>query len=424
MIMRLSASYPLAPLALAVLLGLVAAAFVAAANAADAPPSDGWLTSPSVPGFEFHVTLTTAAGSMLGSLEPGCIPETACVSGAVPGRPEVFVRVVGPKKNGYLWPTLVKFSTSEVEVWLRQTATDEVRRYELAGARPGFDELPGLFDRTGFQPAGLSAGVLSPALAAAVAAEQPHDAAFEPPILEATTDHVRGLDIADVTGDGIDDVVAVTGFCFGAAECRLLVFPGNRAGTLSDPVAYPVSAGFDLLVDDLNGDRRDDVLVAGYAGDLRLFLQRPDGTLEDAASPEVLRNALHISSGDLNGDGLADIVSLPTPAIGPAPLVVDLNYQNPDGSFTRTSLDLFPSPDIQFAQLDLVDFDRDGLLDLFIVNQERDRIDVLYQEPHGGFEERWVFDGAEEHLHLGVGFLGAFDEDPLPEILFLSLIHI
>lgn len=71
---------------------------------------------------------------------------------ADPGRAEVFVRVVGPKPNGRLWPTLVKFTTSTVEVWLRQQRTGEVRYYRLEGASPGVDELPGLFDRVGFAP--------------------------------------------------------------------------------------------------------------------------------------------------------------------------------------------------------------------------------------------------------------------------------
>ncbi len=88
----------------------------------------------------------------LGTPESECLPETACVSGAVPGRSEVFLRLVGPKPNGRLWPTIVKFTTSEVEVWVRQLSTGLVRYYDLPGARPGFDELPGLFDRNGFEP--------------------------------------------------------------------------------------------------------------------------------------------------------------------------------------------------------------------------------------------------------------------------------
>jgi len=118
---------------------------------APAPPFDEWLRSPEVPGFEVQVRI---GGEREGAPEPLCIPETLCVSGALPGRSEVFVRIVGPKPNGRLWPTLVKFTTSEVEVWIRQLATGEVEHYSLRGASPGFDELPGLFDREGFPPPG------------------------------------------------------------------------------------------------------------------------------------------------------------------------------------------------------------------------------------------------------------------------------
>lgn len=116
------------------------------------PPPGPWLSSRTLPGFEVKVRIANVGGAITGALEPGCIPETVCVSGAVRGRSEVFVRVVGPRPNGRLWPTLVKFTTSEVEIWIRQISTGTVRYYRLEGARPGFDELPGLFDREGFTP--------------------------------------------------------------------------------------------------------------------------------------------------------------------------------------------------------------------------------------------------------------------------------
>jgi hypothetical protein len=83
-----------------------------------------------------------------------CIGETLCVSGALPGRAELFVRVVGPKPNGKLWPTLVKFSTSRVEVWIEQTATGVVRYYDLPPVAPGARRLTldGVADKLGFDP--------------------------------------------------------------------------------------------------------------------------------------------------------------------------------------------------------------------------------------------------------------------------------
>lgn len=125
------------------------------------PPQGEWLSSAAVPGFDFKVLITGGSGSIAGVREPSCIPETVCVSGALAGRSEVFLRVLGPKPNGRLWPTLVKFSTSMVEVWVRQDGSGEVLYYRLEGARPGVDELPGLFDRTGFAPVAASAASAS-----------------------------------------------------------------------------------------------------------------------------------------------------------------------------------------------------------------------------------------------------------------------
>jgi hypothetical protein len=122
------------------------------------PPDDDFAVSPAIPDFGFKAVITSPDGQQIqGRHELACIDETLCFSGAVPGRSEVFLRVVGPKPNGKLWPTLVKFSTSQVEIWVKQLATDEVKYYHLPGARPGFDELPGLFDRNGFDPAGGAA---------------------------------------------------------------------------------------------------------------------------------------------------------------------------------------------------------------------------------------------------------------------------
>lgn len=114
-------------------------------------PPGPFLTTAEIPGFRFKVRITGAT-PVAGTAVSNCLDETLCVAGAVPGRAEVLARVVGPKPNGYLWPTLVKFTTSKVEVWIEQSATDEIRYYVLRGAAPSFDELPGLFDRKGFLP--------------------------------------------------------------------------------------------------------------------------------------------------------------------------------------------------------------------------------------------------------------------------------
>jgi len=117
---------------------------------APAPPAGPWLTTSQIPGYQFKVRIT--AGSVITGVQESCIAETLCVSAAVPGRSEVEVRIVGPKPNGYLWPNIVKFNTSQVEVWINQLSSGTIKYYILPGAWPGLDDLPGLYDRTGFLP--------------------------------------------------------------------------------------------------------------------------------------------------------------------------------------------------------------------------------------------------------------------------------
>lgn len=119
-----------------------------------------WFSSPEIPGFRFQVSIDTGSLlPLLGRPVAECLPGTVCARGAVPGRTEALLRIVGPKPNGRLWPTLVKFSTSPMDVDIDQFATGELRSYHLAGAAPGSDELPGLFDRGGFAPIPGGSGI-------------------------------------------------------------------------------------------------------------------------------------------------------------------------------------------------------------------------------------------------------------------------
>lgn len=116
------------------------------------PPDGPWLETTELPGFRFKVRVTGGGSEIPTRQEADCIPETLCVSGAVPGRSELFLRIVGPKPNGFLQPNVVKFSTSQIEVWIEQLATEMVNYYELDGATPGSSDLTGFFDRFGFGP--------------------------------------------------------------------------------------------------------------------------------------------------------------------------------------------------------------------------------------------------------------------------------
>lgn len=127
-------------------------AFFCGASCVDEPLDAPPLTSPEYPDFRFRVRITSGSDVFPGALVNDCQDDTVCVSGAVPGRPEVYLRVLGPRPNGFLWPTIVRFTPSQVEVEFEQLSTGERRRYTLPAIPPGEDELSGLQDRTGFLP--------------------------------------------------------------------------------------------------------------------------------------------------------------------------------------------------------------------------------------------------------------------------------
>lgn len=116
------------------------------------PPQGPWLASPGLPGFEAKVRITAGGASVAGSAESGCIAETLCVSGALAGRLEVFVKVIGPRPNGYLWVQVSRFTPSRVELWVRRIETGQVRFYVLDPVGPGSDDVSGLQDREAFLP--------------------------------------------------------------------------------------------------------------------------------------------------------------------------------------------------------------------------------------------------------------------------------
>lgn len=115
------------------------------------PPSGPWLSSPELAGFRVKARIL-GTPARAGTGVDDCVADTLCVAGALANRAEVLVRVPGPKPNGYLWPTLVKFNTAPVEVWIEQVDGGAIRYYLLRGSAPEVDELPGLIDRLGFVP--------------------------------------------------------------------------------------------------------------------------------------------------------------------------------------------------------------------------------------------------------------------------------
>ena len=120
--------------------------------------------------------------------------------------------------------------------------------------------------------------------------------------------------IADVTGDGRDDVVMTTSFYFDPEnDYRLYVFRQRRDGGLLGSPRKLATRGAEgdrmgVAAGDLDGDRRADVAVATSAG-VELFLQGADGLAPGRLIPGS-QGAQYVAIADMDGDGRKDVVSL------------------------------------------------------------------------------------------------------------------
>jgi hypothetical protein len=119
--------------------------------------------------------------------------------------------------------------------------------------------------------------------------------------------------IADVNGDGLNDLIITDpGPAGGSAPTVsiLLQDPANH-GTFLPAVSYPTAPGSlaqSIVVIDVNGDHRPDIIIGGNTA-VSVLLQSPTtaGTFL-AASNYPVENANQVAIADINGDGLPDIV--------------------------------------------------------------------------------------------------------------------
>ncbi len=248
----------------------------------------------------------------------------------------------------------------------------------------------------------MSAGSIGadnhPALAIASAATRvtllhaEDDGAFGDPVERHFANTVGGVDLGDVTGDGIGDLVVGTG-------PGVDVFPGRPDGSLDPPVR---SAGLPrsvtrVAVGPLDDDGHADVVVAmgdvvyrGRGGADGIFtFEAFDGTGHPALRPAI---------ADVNLDGRADVVLAPE---GPLNMLF-VRLRLPGGGFGPTIASIMP----QFGESDpcVGDVDGDDVPDVVLASQfDGGGFVIAHGRGDGWFEVRdgWLSDSFVRSAAIG-----------------------
>ncbi len=119
-----------------------------------------------------------------------------------------------------------------------------------------------------------------------------------------------GVEIQDLNGDAIPDLIAVNGSGPGGAGV-ISVLMGVGNGSFQDPVVYSTDfAVKSYTIEDLDGDQVLDVAIVYTTGSLRLFIGDGDGGFPSTINtPYTDIDLGSIAVADLNGDLVQDLVA-------------------------------------------------------------------------------------------------------------------
>jgi type VII secretion-associated serine protease mycosin len=258
---------------------------------------------------------------------------------------------------------------------------------------------------------------------------------FQPAVAIGVGAEARTVDVADVTGDGRDDVLLMTSYSAGSENGdKLFVFAQRPDGTLAPPVRYGTAAVaktfFTVL--DTNGDGRQDVAI-NVVGGIEVLRQTASGTLESAGllpgggipvagdmdgdgdsdlvtageagitlltqgaggafTPTLVSTDKvgEVEVGDVDGDGTFEVVAAPPPYLGNAPIYV---YHATGTGWTRTDHPTGMTSPLTVRGIEVADVSGDGRADIvatFGDNKPSSQVSVLVQDASGGLDNGLLY---------------------------------
>ena len=132
------------------------------------------------------------------------------------------------------------------------------------------------------------------------------DGTFAPARTLAIGRFPRGVAVLDADGDGDVDLAVAQ-----AHSSNVAILLNDGAGQLAPPVALEggVNAEWGLAAADFTGDGRLDLVVGGQDHQVAVLRNDGDGRFTPLTPADAGGEVWMITTGDVNGDGLADVAT-------------------------------------------------------------------------------------------------------------------
>jgi hypothetical protein len=232
----------------------------------------------------------------------------------------------------------------------------------------------------------------------------------------ATTDLPARIAAADLTGNGLDDLVTAN-----ALDDSVTISFQTAPGVFAAPIIVPVGiAPSAIAFADVNHDGLLDVIVTDQAsGDVAVILNDPGHTFNqtlrfrastglyglDAAAAgftiSSLEQTVSLAVGDFTGNGQADLVVVNQGGHNLAMLAGDGNggFANPALSLTTSTSDS-STVNEQPGPIVAGDFSRDGKLDLAVLMEDTGQVWIYTGSGAGTFQHTFTTDVGEDATGL------------------------
>ena len=175
----------------------------------------------------------------------------------------------------------------------------------------------------------------------------------------------QDLTTGDFNGDSKIDIINAAG----------TVYLGNGDGTFRQGTSLNVSWNY-ITMADTNGDGKIDI-IGGNGSTARVLLGNGDGTFVAAQTFTGAGTVGRLTLGDLNGDGIADLV---LPATNVA--TVSVLFGNGNGTFqAKVDYSVSGSP----GAATLADMNDDGRLDIVTGGKTGSTVNILINQGNGTF---------------------------------------